>query len=670
MSDDEHAPGHASFQMRACEHCRQRKIKCDRKAPCASCRSLQIECRPSAKSAAVRTRTAPASTASQSDRQMYIINQRLASIEDSLKKLTASSISSPIRPSDTSSPNIEDSPASALPTFDGESSFEVQTLQASEAANRTVSQVFGHASNVQLKTAISSLISSLEAHNLDARAHDAYLSSIDTIIAPEALPLPPADIISAIVKKVKTNPPMILANLLPRGLSYMEQLCQKCYFPSASLPSGSRALLFALLFFTMRDYVNDEDSGFSPAQLQPSMQLCEQNFYRSVESYTTLTVPTLENTAALFLAAMRAHEESKVHLVWTYTSAAATMCYSLGFHRRSTVVNDPLEISELKRQVFWNIYMTDKNLSLNLGRRSNFCDDDIDQDVFPVSEDPRQRPLDQLNNIFIKYGVVQGRVYDELYSPKAANRPPSEKKVAVEYLGRQILDIVENEMKTLEVSQSWFPEALGGMLAASDAMAYTTLTTIYRAQTNTATGTEISSECFAYAKMALEAHVRFTTEFVPENDWAKESYVTWVLLYMSFTPYIIHFTWTISTLDVQDLNLLEQSVTMLDRFKHISKGSLRLRNVCGAFLETAKVLVQSQHSLSGIHQHDDGSLMFTDVMNSSAPSNLDWNAWSQAFPTMDRNADMSMFLNNWLGDNRPVMDMLGLDAFDQSRPNR
>ena len=137
---------------------------------------------------------------------MYLIDQRLASIEDNLRKLTLLSSVSPaassVRPSNPASPNIEDSPASGVPTFDGESSFEIQTLQASEAANRTVSQVFG-ASSAQLKTAISSLISSLEAHNLDSRAHAAYLSPPDTINAPEALALPPAELVSTIVKKIK-----------------------------------------------------------------------------------------------------------------------------------------------------------------------------------------------------------------------------------------------------------------------------------------------------------------------------------------------------------------------------------------------------------------------------------------------------------------------------------
>lgn len=152
--------------------------------------------------------------------------------------------------------------------------------------------------------------------------------------------------------------------------------------------------------------------------------------------------------------AMRAQEESKLHLVWTYVSAAATMCFSLGFHRRSSTANDPIEVAELKRQAFWNLYITDKNHCLNLGRRSNFADDDIDQDIFPVSDDPRQAPLDQFNNIFIKYAMIQGRAYDELYSLKAERRSPADRKATVDQLARQMLDVVENDFKTVSSVQT------------------------------------------------------------------------------------------------------------------------------------------------------------------------------------------------------------------------
>lgn len=138
-----------------------------------------------------------------------------------------------------------------------------------------------------------------------------------------------------------------------------------------------------------------------------------------------------------------------MHLVWTYISAAATMCHSLGLHRKSSLDNDPADVAELKRQVFWNVYMQERNMSLILGRKSNFRDDDIDQPYFSISEDPRQQPWDQLFNVLIKFGVSQGRTYDELYSHGASRRSVEDRTASVQTLAANILLTTEREIKTV-----------------------------------------------------------------------------------------------------------------------------------------------------------------------------------------------------------------------------
>lgn len=138
-----------------------------------------------------------------------------------------------------------------------------------------------------------------------------------------------------------------------------------------------------------------------------------------------------------------------MHLVWTYISAAATMCHSLGLHRKSSLDNDPADVAELKRQVFWNVYMQERNMSLILGRKSNFRDDDIDQPYFSISEDPRQQPWDQLFNVLIKFGVSQGRTYDELYSHGASRRSVEDRTASVRTLAANILLTTEREIKTV-----------------------------------------------------------------------------------------------------------------------------------------------------------------------------------------------------------------------------
>ncbi|KAG8630318.1 hypothetical protein KVT40_001937 [Elsinoe batatas] len=188
-----------------------------------------------------------------------------------------------------------------------------------------------------------------------------------------------------------------------------------------------------------------------------------------------------------------------------------------------------------------------------------------------------------------------------------------------------------------------------------------------KAQTNPNTGTEISSECFAYARLALEAHVRYSKDFRSAQQLDTLDYVTWILLFHSFTPFDIHFTQTISTLDANDLALLGQAVEMLDTVKHVSKGSRRIYNVSKAFYDTAEALVQTQQAVQGLRQHDDGSLMFTEGLNTpSQPTTTaaNWAAWSEAFPAVDSKSDMSMFLGNWLGDGRSVFDMLGLEGVE------
>lgn len=140
-----------------------------------------------------------------SDRQMLMINQRLASIEASLKKLTVGSTNtSPRTNGEAPSSSVEDSPHNAVATYDGESSFEVQTAQASEAANRTAAAVLGTTSNSQLRSVLQTLITSLEAHNIDSRSHEAFLSNTDNVNV-EPLALPPVDLTSAVVRKVKSR---------------------------------------------------------------------------------------------------------------------------------------------------------------------------------------------------------------------------------------------------------------------------------------------------------------------------------------------------------------------------------------------------------------------------------------------------------------------------------
>ncbi|KAF9641547.1 putative c6 transcription factor protein [Lasiodiplodia theobromae] len=680
MSDSSNGAQRNSFLSRACENCRLRKIRCDKAIPCASCKTLGIACQAAARTTEHRPRVV---ISSQYEKQIELIQQRLASIERSVKDISLSSSSRGVTPAARSSPGNDQnsnprtnlsasthgSPSTPIAAYEGDSSFGTQTLQAGEAADRTVARVLGGQSTAEVRSALSSLRDSLETHDSNTRVHEAYLSLSAPRAGPPELTLPPVEFVVAIVRRIKVHPPFSLVGYCWRDLQQLEKLCQKIYFPSDSVPTGSQTLMHGILFFTLRDYITENDTALSNWDLAAYAELCEHNFYQCLERYESLVVPTLENIQSLLLAATRAQEQSKLQLVWTYVSAGHSMCQTLGYHRESHLKRDPPELADIKRHAFWSLYMADKNLSLCLGRKSNFQDDDIDVEYFKKSTNPKYRAWDEIVFASINFARVQGEVYDRLYSIGASRAPPEQRLQAVEELAQKMVHL-RNELVSVDPTGAEYGEHLDSMTHAADFIAYTVLTVIYRAQTSTGTGIEVSSKCFETARLGLQSHLKCFESFQSSTMLEQIDYVTWILLYPSFTPFVVVFTHAIATMSVDDLSLLQETVGTLDQAKHISEGAQRLYDVCKAFADAAEVLIKSRQTLTGMQQHDDGSLVFPAVTDPHPPTmsaqDFAWPAWPDATHGLDvNNMDMSMFLGNWLGANRPVMDMLNLDSTDQ-----
>jgi hypothetical protein len=127
------------------------------------------------------------------------------------------------------------------------------------------------------------------------------------------------------------------------------------------------------------------------------------------------------------------------------------MCHTLGFHRKSSLAHEDQESADIKRHMFWQLYMLDKNLSLNLGRGSNFPDSDIDAEFFTPSSNPAQRPWDLMSLATILFARLQGQVYDKLYSASAIESSHEERSRVVDELSSQV-NALRNQL--LSVSSS------------------------------------------------------------------------------------------------------------------------------------------------------------------------------------------------------------------------
>lgn len=218
------------------------------------------------------------------------------------------------------------------------------------------------------------------------------------------------------------------------------------------------------------------------------------------------------------------------------------MCHTLGYHRRSTLIHEDVATADIKRHIFWQLYMLDKNLSLNLGRSSNFQDSDIDAEFFTPDTNPTQRPWDMMTLATIVFAKVQGQVYDKLYSASAFSSSPIDRSTAISELSTQVLALRDQlvsvslrffatrprlTISQIDVSTAHYHERLQGMVDCADFISCSVLTVIYRAQPSPGSKTEISAKCYDAARLSLESHLRCFAQFRDRDVTQQSEYVNW-----------------------------------------------------------------------------------------------------------------------------------------------
>ncbi|GAA4685841.1 hypothetical protein GCM10025794_23740 [Massilia kyonggiensis] len=89
--------------------------------------------------------------------------------------------------------------------------------------------------------------------------------------------------------------------------------------------------------------------------------------------------------------------------------------------------------------LFLCVYCLDKSLSLRLGRASSIQDFDI---IITIPEDlggPRvDEPWRTMYHLWVKTAEIQGKVYEQLYSPAALSRPERERLFCARQLASEM----------------------------------------------------------------------------------------------------------------------------------------------------------------------------------------------------------------------------------------
>ncbi|KAH1296496.1 hypothetical protein KXX48_000525 [Aspergillus fumigatus] len=574
---------------RACDQCRLRKVRCDKRSPCSNCRSAGIVCRSTGAGQKPKEDRRRVLISSQYEKKIDSIEERLGNIEEVLLELK----SSLARNSNTSEPCYHvtpvskqmspDSSAFASNTtaalehesgtgFEGNSSLAAHSAYASAFLETVVSRSAPQVSTPKINAALAALrqMVNMQSQPPGTSSKDVPLlnqkSCRDSNL--RDLVMPPIEVILPILRQIKENLPLTFACYFPfLSVDDFIQKCREVYFATEDYSDATFMVVNCGLYHIFLEYSFLEESPRIRDDYQKYIQLCRKNFETVLANLPLLMPARPELIEALTLGAIHAIETSKPSFAWTLTSNAARLCQNLGYHRSSS-----------------------------MRRASSIQDFDI---IITIPEDlggPRvDEPWRTMYHLWVKTAEIQGKVYEQLYSPAALSRPERERVFCARQLASEMEVAVMEPFKELERSSRPLSEAEDFLIKSDEVSRLAILTLIYRAVPASGTSTTtFVPECIETARAALESHQACMTRLRESTEAMKCSYLHWSILCSPFVPFIVIFCHVIETSAREDLARLEDFVASLGPNCFLSEAITKLHSLCQVLSNIATLYVEAR----------------------------------------------------------------------------
>ncbi|KAH1425351.1 hypothetical protein KXX57_007454 [Aspergillus fumigatus] len=565
---------------RACDQCRLRKVRCDKRSPCSNCRSAGIVCRSTGAGQKPKEDRRRVLISSQYEKKIDSIEERLGNIEEVLLELK----SSLARNSNTSEPCYHvtpvskqmspDSSAFASNTtaalehesgtgFEGNSSLAAHSAYASAFLETVVSRSAPQVSTPKINAALAALrqMVNMQSQPPGTSSKDVPLlnqkSCRDSNL--RDLVMPPIEVILPILRQIKENLPLTFACYFPfLSVDDFIQKCREVYFATEDYSDATFMVVNCGLYHIFLEYSFLEESPRIRDDYQKYIQLCRKNFETVLANLPLLMPARPELIEALTLGAIHAIETSKPSFAWTLTSNAARLCQNLGYHRSSS-----------------------------MRRASSIQDFDI---IITIPEDLGGTRVDEpwrtMYHLWVKTAEIQGKVYEQLYSPAALSRPERERVFCARQLASEMEVAVMEPFKELERSSRPLSEAEDFLIKSDE---------VSRAVPASGTSTTtFVPECIETARAALESHQACMTRLRESTEAMKCSYLHWSILCSPFVPFIVIFCHVIETSARDDLARLEDFVASLGPNCFLSEAITKLHSLCQVLSNIATLYVEAR----------------------------------------------------------------------------
>ncbi|KAI1762310.1 hypothetical protein GGR53DRAFT_521728 [Hypoxylon sp. FL1150] len=587
MSETDH--GSVLLERRpACDNCKTRKTKCDRRSPCASCVTLNVACRSTRRAPEKRQRVA---LSSKYDEAVQDVSRQLGDVKEMLQALMLSKDSSPHSAETSSSehtcntlppPMIDEqvpSLSSVHEGFNGDSSFQshahgVQNvLEATLSSPQAIAELLhGADTNTDTTTADHAVPAPLELGNL---------------------PLPPLDVTLKLLRLVKVDRQRFFVDLPIFDEDELVDRCRGVYFATEPVSIWTWIIVNVGLYylFSGASPASCKRMGVTPEDMRLHGRVLKANAEAAMQSLRLCSEPSMDSCRALALLGTFYIKEGHTAIAWRMFSTAARACLDLGFHRLPNEGKGK-EITR-KREVFWYIYIWERGLAITCGRTPTIHQYDRPPRSPALVRDPRDRVFSSLYLAFHSYAILAGEIQQKLFSASARNIPQEKRVAHVRGFAARIMAVQES-IKTEELAV-WGP-----MFDAASALIeinmYSLLALVYRILPPSSPQfhpLQCADECVDAARSALSSLLKVGEEMLARDPAGWSKLLNVVLSLAPFVSFTVLVGNAIATSSSADLALLSSIIATMAPVADDAPNIRKIHDACKKFSRVASLIVSS-----------------------------------------------------------------------------
>lgn len=576
----------------ACDNCKTRKTKCDRRSPCASCVTLEVACRTTHRVGEKRQRVLLSSKYEDAvqdvSRQLADVKGMLQAIMSSKETASTLSSSSPQASLSTTTYTPQSMIDEQLPVLDsvqegynGDTSFTSHAHQIKTTLEATLLP-----SELEYPSTTSSLQNTEDCHHGEATraAMNPLLSSSDVGLG--SMPLPPNDVVLKLLRLIRAEEQRFFVDLPVFDRDEFTAMCRDIYFATEPIPLWKWICVNVGLYnlFTGLSRASCQRLGTTAEAIREHTKILGSNAEAALGSLRLCSEPSYQSCRSLAVLANFYVKEGHSTIAWRLISGAARGALDLGLHRLPTDVNS----NRVPREVglFWHVYAWEKGLAMTCGKPPTIRHSDVTSGLHLLAT-PENRPgvLNTLYGSFVDMAVVMGEIQESLFSVIAQQSSQQIRLQHVKRLSSRLIEILNAVKSVTPRDPTWndvISNNMGGISTVLNIILRCQLAIVYRflppAFVN-AHPLQCSTECVTAARAALSILAKVGEGGVETHLHGWRTLLNTILSLVPLVPFIVLAGNAIATSSGDDLPLLSKIVSIL---APVAPESPLVRKVHGA----------------------------------------------------------------------------------------